>query len=318
MNNPTYFVYEATPNCNNNCVYCYNVWRERKDYPSGQLGLPQIKSLFAKLLKDIKPAGIALTGGEPMLRPDIYEIASLIKGLGVTVGIATNGTLLDEQKIKKLIDCGVSFFEISLVSLDKKRYSELSGNDKLAEVKRSILCIRKTMMPLTVSFTITKVNLGDISDFIDLCFAFSIKHVALNRFVPGGRGLDHLDELSINSEQLKSALKIADDKAAKYRLPISVTIPVEPCLINHKDYPHLRFGSCVCGKNKWAIDPAGNLRTCEQNPDIIGNLLEKSFSELSKTKGTDDFRNNNYKADCTACAEFKNCGGGCRFLRRNI
>lgn len=316
MNNPIYFVYEATPSCNNNCVYCYNVWKERKDYPSGQLDLPKVKRIFDRLCKETKPASVTLTGGEPMLRPDIYEIASLIKGLGVTVGIATNGTLLDEQKIKKLIDCGVSFFEISLVSLDKKRYSELSGNDKLAEVKRAILCIRKTMIPLTVSFTITKVNLGDISDFIDLCFAFSIKHVALNRFVPGGRGLGHLDELSVDPGRLKSALKIANEKAAKYRLPISVTIPVEPCLIDHKDYPHLRFGSCVCGRNKWAIDPLGNLRTCEQNPEILGSLFEKSFIELSNMPMAEKFRNNNFKSGCTDCPVFKNCGGGCRFLRR--
>jgi len=318
MQSPFFLVFEITKACNNNCLYCYNVWKENRDYPKEELDIDQIKRLFEKIFADEKPVGVALTGGEPMLRPDVFDIVKIIKSFGVIVGLATNGTLLNAEKVKRLVDNGVSYFEISLVSLNEERYATLSQNNKLEWLKRSILAVSGQRVPFTVSFTATKINYTDIGSIIDLCFAFSVKNIAINRFVPGGQGLKNISQLLLSNTELRSVLKIANEKAGKYHLSIAITIPVESCLIDHKDYPHLKFGACVCGKNKWAIDPAGNLRTCEQNLEILGNLLEKNFSELSKTAAAEKFKKNDFKSSCAMCAEFKNCGGGCRFLRKYI
>ena len=146
------------------------------------------------------------------------------------------------------------------------------------------------------------------------CCAASVDHVALNRFVPGGRGLRHVHELLPSTEELKTALRVADDKAGQLPLSINVTLPIEPCKIPHRDYPHLNFGTCGCGLDKWVIDPAGHLRICEQHPVILGNLLARPFAELSAAAEVQQFRKNNQKNECRDCPTIRNCGGGCRFL----
>lgn len=316
MNKP-YIIYEVTPRCNNNCLYCYNVWREEADYPKGELKLSEIERLFQKIFKEVELGGITLTGGEPLLRTDIVKIASFFYKHGLKVGMATNGTLLNEEKVRELTGAGISYFEVSLVSADKEQYELLSQKDHMEKIRQAILLIKKYQARLTVSFTITKLNLNEIGKVIDLCFAFSADNIALNRFVPGGQGLKNLNKLLITKNELEAVLKIADDKAKKYNIPINITVPIEACVISHEQYPNLNFGTCRCGTHKWVIDPVGNLRTCEQNPEILGSLFEKNFLELAVSKAVKKFRDNKVKRECNSCGKFKNCGGGCRFIKQD-
>ncbi|OGC14289.1 hypothetical protein A2526_04675 [candidate division WOR-1 bacterium RIFOXYD2_FULL_36_8] len=309
-----YFIYEITARCNNNCLYCYNVWKEEHNYDQRELSFDKTKELFDKLFDDISPSGITIAGGEPLLHPNIFDVVLLLSKK-TRVGIATNGLLLDEEKISKLIENGVIYFEISLPTLNPGTYKHLCGSEQLEIVRKAVLLIKNGGSKLTISFVATKLNLEDISDVIDLSFAFLADTVAINRFVPGGRGLDYLSELSISDKELLQVLVIADKKSKEYKMPINITIPIESCIINHKEYPNLNFGSCVCGKEKWVIDPFGNLRTCEQNPQVIGNLLSSNFSELSQSESVKSFQENNFSISCEKCGRFENCGGGCRFVR---
>lgn len=310
-----YFIYEVTPRCTNDCKYCYNVWQNNSSYPNGELSLTETKKLFDKLLKETNTEGITLTGGEPLLHKDIFAIVSFLNDKNIKIGLATNGVLLNEENTKSLVDRGVSYFEVSLLSINQKTYSYLCQNKELEKVKKAILNIKNLGARLTVSCVITKYNLDDIEEAIDLSFAFLADTIALNRFVPGGSGLNYLSELEINEEELKDVLLIADNKANEYNLPINITIPIEHCIINQDNYPNLNFGSCVCGQKKWVIDPVGNLRTCEQNPSILGSLFDNSFSRLSQLEDVKLFQDNNLKVECDTCKKFSNCGGGCRFLK---
>lgn len=314
MNRP-YFIYEITPRCNNDCLYCYNVWKENKNYPKGELPISEIKRLFEKIFSQAIPQGITLAGGEPLLHPDILEIAAFLKSRNIKTGIATNGILLNDKMAEKLTGAGVNYFEISLNSINSDTYNKLSKNSQLKKVKEAIINVKKYKAKLTVSFAITKINLSDIEDVINFAFAFSSDSVALNRFVPGGNGLKNISELQITSQDIENVLSLANRKSKENNLPINITIPIEHCVIDHQKYNHLNFGTCACGKNKWVIDPLGNLRVCEQNPVILGSLFENSFLELSELSAVKLFQNNNLKVNCNECGRFKYCGGGCRFLK---
>ncbi|MFH1236336.1 MAG: radical SAM protein, partial [Parcubacteria group bacterium] len=163
MNRP-YIIFEVTPRCNSKCLYCYNVWKQNNKYPKGELNLDSIKILFKKLLAEIKPKFITLSGGEPLLRQDIFDIINFLKESGNKIGIATNGTLLNEEKVNALLKSGIKYFEISLNSTNPKTYSQLSNNRHLEKVRQAILSVKKHKVPLTVSFTITKLNYTDIAD----------------------------------------------------------------------------------------------------------------------------------------------------------
>ncbi len=317
MKNP-YLIYEITHQCNCKCMYCYNVWQDDTAYPKKELSFLEIQKLFDNLLSEISPEKIVLTGGEPLLHPDIIEIVCYLKNKNIKVGIASNGTLLTEDKIKRLIDSGISFFGVSLDTLDPKKYELITGVDLLQHAKKAIMLIKKNKINLSISFMMMKININDLEEIIDLCFAFSVDYISLNRFIPGETGKKNQKKLQMDQPELLKLLSTADKKANTYKIPINVTIPLENCIINHKNYPNLNFGSCTCGKTKWLIDPSGNLRTCEKKATILGNLLKEKFLKLSKSIPAQKFQLDNLKSECTKCYYYNNCGGGCRFLRENI
>lgn len=310
-----YFIFEITPDCDFDCIYCYNVWKENTDYQKNTLTVEQIKTLFSKILEQTQIEGITITGGEPLLYKDLFEVISFLKNKNIKIGLTTHGALLDEAKTKKLIDAGVSYFEISLDSLNPQMYNKLTNDNQLDKVKNTILNIKKHNAILTISTIISKLNLKDIPNVIDLSFAFSADFISLNRFIPGGRGRSNINLLLPSKIELEEILFIANQKAEKYKFNINISVPVEDCQISHKKYPFLNFGTCICGVKKWLIDSVGNLRTCEQNPVIIGNLFEDKFEVLYNSEISKQFRTNNLKDSCNICKSFLSCGGGCRFIR---
>lgn len=312
-----YFVFEITRRCNSNCLYCYNVWKQEKGYPAGELSISGIRRLFDKLLSEVTPAGVTIAGGEPLLHPETAETLKYLSTKSVAVGIATNGVFLDEEMAVRLAGAGVERFEISIPALDAGRYRRLMGEDGSGPARRALLLARQAGAKSTISFVITRLNMSDIGEVIDLAAAFSADSVSLNRFVPGGEGLRHSSGLLPSRDELEETLTTADNRSEKLGIPVAVTIPIEPCVIVHERFPHLHFGTCCCGKEKWVIDPLGNLRTCEQNPEILGSLFEKGFEELACSIRADRFRKDNLRAECTNCIDYFRCGGGCRFLGNN-
>ncbi|MCP4651512.1 MAG: radical SAM protein [PVC group bacterium] len=307
-----YFLYEVIYDCNHNCGYCYNVWKHSDDYPRNTLVLTQIESLIDNLLQNTKPEAITLIGGEPLLHPNILDIIQLLSKKNIKTNLITNGALLDNQTINDLNDRGLRRLEISLNTADPQKHSKLSGHDDLDKIEMAILDTKRAKMQITVACIISKANLNDIPELIDLCADFGVNHMVFNRFIPGSNN----DKRLIPSEnELKEFLKVCSKKHSRYpQMSINITIPIEPCLVSHKEHPGLTFADCQCGKTKWIIDPAGNLRTCEQNPQILGNLLNDKFSDLSRLKTVESFRSNNRYQYCSTCEKYSNCGGGCRFI----
>jgi AdoMet-dependent heme synthase len=309
-----FLIFELTTKCTHKCTYCYNVWLEKEDYPRGHMPFSKIKELFDDLLDQIHLSGIALAGGEPLLHPEIIDIVDYFSKKNIPVGVATNGVLLNPKMIDKLSEKGANYFEVSIDTLRDEEYVDLTGNKKLANIKENILYLKKKNIKTTIASIISKQNLNEIEEVIDLAFGFGINTVALNRFVPGGDGLKNLESLAITHAELEKVLQAADVKAKQLKVSVNATIPVEPCEIDHQQFEKINFGTCVCGKHKWVVDPFGNLRTCEQNSDILGSLFQHTFDELANSQKAIDFRCQYQKPECNGCAMFSSCGGGCRFV----
>jgi radical SAM protein with 4Fe4S-binding SPASM domain len=308
------FVFEVTPRCNLQCRYCYNVWKSGAGKAPEELSLDRIEILSEAIYK-AHPVSVTLTGGEPLMREDISAIAGIFQRRGILVGIATNGLLLDRAAADALVHAGISWFEVSLPSSSENGYSELTGFSGFEASKRAMLAARSSGAKLTVSHIITSGNVNETASVIDLAYAFCAEAFALNRFVPGGAGLEAIN-LQPDIEQLDSALRIASESSKRSPgMLVYAAIPVENCLLKHTDYPGIDFGSCVCGSGKWAIGPSGTLRVCEQSPHELGSLLDRSFEELTGSDYCKEFRNRNRSTDCTFCDSFDKCGGGCRFLQ---
>jgi len=312
-------IFETTQQCNHACLHCYNIWCPdikitTHPYPKGQLGPSTTLDLLRKALDETHCPHITLTGGEPLLRKDLPQILDLLYEREISITVISNGHLLDEPTVVDFLDRGVGLFELPLLSHRREMHDHLSGCPGAFDaVLAAMAHIRYHRGQFVAVFVATKLNLPDLYDMIKLAFAFGSRGIMLNRFNPGGRGLDHLDALLPTVAELRQALEIAEAAAAEFNLPISCSIPIQPCLIDTSQYPHLGFGFCAAGTDRayYTLDPLGNLRPCNHTTTILGNLLEESFSDLIAPARISEFVEA-VPDFCNPCKLRDTCQGGCK------
>jgi radical SAM protein with 4Fe4S-binding SPASM domain len=134
-----------------------------------------------------------------------------------------------------------------------------------------------------------------------------------NRFNPGGEGAKYIKELLPTPQQVKSALKIANRLTKEYKISISCSIPIQPCVIDTKEFENLNFGFCAAGGENayYTIDSMGNLRMCNHSQLILGNLFKETFKEIVSKKIVNKFISA-YPDYCNKCEIKNTCLGGCK------
>lgn len=251
---------------------------------------PQRYRLIADSICDEKgTVGVTLTGGEPLLRNDLEQIASIFFSRGFPVAAATNGTLLTDERTRSLVASGVSHFDIGFTN-------------PAHETVMAVTHVVRTGATVTASLCITGNNHHLTGVRVRTAAALGADSVCLNRFIPTGKGRQGEKALMPHDDQLLNALEQAQSAIESCPVHVYTGIPVEQELADSRDFPGIDFTTCRCGDTKWAVDPAGNLRTCEQSERSLGNLLEISFSEALKIHSVEirEFRRTSAR--------------GCRFL----
>lgn len=235
-------------------------------------------------------SGITLTGGEPLLRDDLEALAGLFTDSGMPVAVATNGTLLSADRAESLRDSGVRHFDIGFTE---------ETDEMMLPVTRAI----HTGASVTASVCVHLGNSSRAGTLVRKAAAAGADSVCINRFVPTGRGYRNRRLLELDDDSLLLALESIQEAVDQCPVHVYAGVPVDPGLAVKEDYPGIQFTVCRCGETKWAIDPAGNLRTCEQSDRRLGNLLEIPFSEAIRRRSIE-------------LREFRRAAAsGCRFLR---
>lgn len=162
---PFYITFDVTTKCNSKCKSCV-VWKQDRN----EMTLNEIDAVLTDLY-DFGIRFVAIEGGEPFIRKDIFDIFSLMEEKGLMYNFATNGLLLNESKIKRLRDFKPNNFVVSLDSLNKKKYYQIRGSDELEVVIRNIhkfseiLSDRTTFRILTVVSALNYKEVYDILNF---------------------------------------------------------------------------------------------------------------------------------------------------------
>jgi radical SAM protein with 4Fe4S-binding SPASM domain len=309
------FIFEVTPRCNHACRHCYNFWQAPGSAPPiGELDTTQTLALLTKALDETRCGHVTLTGGEPLLRRDLPSILDLLRERGVMTTVISNGRLLVEPTVVDLLDRGVDLFELPLLSHRREVHDLLSGAlGAFDAVLAAMAHIRYHGGQFVAVFVAMRLNLPDLFGAIKLAFAFGARGLMFNRFNPGGRGRHHLIELLPSAGQVREGLAIADAVVAELGFPISCSIPIQPCLVDTRAYPHLRFGFCAVGTDRayYTLDPLGNLRPCNHTFTILGNLLDEPFVDLIAPERMAPFVAA-VPGFCDPCALREVCQGGCK------
>ena len=307
-------VFEATTRCNHDCPHCYNAWKNPVGYPEGELETGATLAMLGKLLDESGASLVTVSGGEPLLRADIFEIVAYIAERGKAVNFLTNGTLLDERAIARLSPGKVSVFEVPLLSSDRAIHDAMSAAPGAFEkVTLAVANLKAAGQRVVCVFVATRVNLPTWRQTAEVAVALGADGIMFNRFNPGGRGRENIARLQAAPGDLAAAMEIAEQLTREYGIGISCSIPMPPCLFDHSKYPHLGFGFCAAGTERayYTVDPLGNVRPCNHSALILGNIRATPFWEMVDSSALAEFVAAR-PAFCEGCKRERTCLGGCK------
>lgn len=312
-----YLLFELTKACQNDCMFCYNVWKEVDDYPEEELSTEQALRVIDNVIRGSDCKYIALTGGEPLLKKGIFDISSHITEKGVTVVLITNGGLLTEKHVAKCMKNGIKYFEISLHGHKPEIHDKLVRRQgSFEEAIDAILNIKSAGAQVNTVFVATKDNINSFKEYVELNAMLKVDWILFNRVACGGNCLHNWMSLAPSPQELERAFDVGAPLVEKYKIGLSAGVQIQPCLVDLSKYDNIASSFCPLNEHDrshtyFAIDPAGNLRMCNRSTTILGNLLEEPFADLANRKEVHEF----CKAIpefCRSCELAKVCAGGCK------
>lgn len=301
--------WNTTNKCNMHCKHCY---REAGVEAKQELNTTEGKAL----LEEIAKAGfriIIFSGGEPLMRSDIYELVEHATKLGLRPVLGSNGALITLEVAKKLKVAGAMGIGISLDSLSPKKHDEFrSYEGGYRETVKGMKNCREAGLPFQIHTTVMKWNMNEILDITD--FAVGMGAVAHHTFflVPTGRGAN-IEKQSLNLDQYEELLKDIMLKQKEVNIELKPTCAPQFMRIAKEMGMNPRFSrGCLAGTSYCIISPIGDVQPCAYLNLPIGNVRETVFSEI--WRGNPIFQNLrtlDYKGKCGIC-KYKEACGGCR------
>jgi len=318
--------------CNLTCKHCYSISAD-KDFP-GELSRDEVFTVMDDL-KSFRVPVLILSGGEPLLRPDIFEIAHRAKAQGFYVGLSTNGTLIDSGNIERIAKTDFNYVGISLDGI-------LETHDKFRRMKgafdkslNAIRLCRDLGLKVGVRFTMTQDNAHDLPALLKLVEDEGVDRFYFSHLNYAGRGNTNRKS-DAHFQMTRAAMDLLFDTCWRYQekgLSKEFTTGnndadgVYLLFWVRKHFPqaeaHIRakleqWGGNSSGVNVANIDNLGNV-----HPDTmwwhhnLGNVRERPFSEI--WQDTSDpvmaglkARPRKVHGRCGACSQFSICGGNTR------
>ena len=327
MNNEKKFVprliaWEITRSCNLDCIHC------RAAASKGPYENELTTEEILRIMREIKEVGnpvIILTGGEPLLREDVFFIAKKAVEFGFKPVLATNGTLIDKNIAKKIKESGIARVSISLDGASAEAHDNFRQMPGAFEgAIRGIEILKEENIPFQINTTITKQNLEEIPKVHEL--AKKLGAVAHHIFVlvPVGRGKEIKD--SLTPEEYEEVLNWFYEQREKTSLQLKATcaptyyrILRQRAKAEGKKVNFETFGldavtrGCLAGIGFCFISHVGIVQTCGYLEIPCGDLRKQSFKDVWENSEVfnklRDFKN--YKGRCGRCEYIRVCGG-CR------
>ncbi|MEE9132175.1 MAG: radical SAM protein [Gemmatimonadota bacterium] len=314
--------WNLTKKCNLRCEHCYiSAGRISKAEAQDELSTEECFRVIDQICEVNPEALLILTGGEPLLRKDVFEIASHADSKGLWVVVGTNGVLVTEELCRRVIDAGIRGVALSLDSLDPATHDLFRGvQGAWDNTVNGSKVLRAAGLPFIIQTTIGKHNLGSILDLARFAYELGARVFNLYFLVPTGRGAYTSDITAQEYEDTLTQLIELQKEFAGVMLVNSKCAPhYQRLLYQHdSDSPFLKSfaggaGGCPAGTHYLGIRPNGDMTPCPYLPVYGGNLREKTFREIWETSSvfTRIRERNSLGGRCGAC-EFNEVCGGCR------
>lgn len=303
----TYLFWECTLNCNFFCKHCGSSAGRKKF--QGELNTQEIKKAFREIAGDFHPKDImvAVTGGEPLVRRDLFEVMGYISSLGFRWGMVTNGFLVNDQIVEKMKETRMKTIVVSIDGIGKKHddFRNMKGAYEKAINTIKLLAKGNFMQNLQITTTIHQGNFDQLEEMYRVFTKLPIDSWRVFNVDPIGRAEINKNIL-LNNKQLKDLLLFIREKRAKSK--IDITFGCAGFLgLEFEGEVRSNYFYCNTGINTASILYNGDIYVCPNVPRIKeliqGNVRYDRFSVVWNNKFK-HFRNKN-RTECDKCS---NCG----------
>jgi putative heme d1 biosynthesis radical SAM protein NirJ2 len=301
--------WNTTQACNISCIHCY---RDAGTKRSDELSTAEGKTLLTQIAK----AGfkiMILSGGEPLLREDIFELISHARSVGLRPVLGTNGMLITPEVAVNLKEAGLAGAGISLDSQDKSQHDWFRGfAGAWEETMKGMDACREAGLPFQIHTTVMKWNAGEVTQITDL--AVKLGAIAHHIFflVPTGRGTE-IEDTTLKTGEYESLLERILDKQTQVSIEIKPTCAPQFMRIAKQRNIPMRFTKgCLAGTTYCVVLPNGDVHPCPYLPLKVGNVRDTAFDTLWQHSPLfNELRLNQLKGGCGKCG-FDDICGGCR------
>lgn len=318
---PGHPVWEVTAACNLNCIHCHAA--SGKPDPH-ELSTDEGKRLIDQLAEVDGFRTLVYSGGEPLVRPDIFDLLKHSKAVGFANIIATNGILIDEEMAWKLKEHGVVCNAISIDASDPDIHNFVRNSPKAFDLAlRAIEATRKAGILLQINTTAMEYNMENLSDLIDFVDQHDASIMLMYQLVAVGRG-GKIERATLKKSANENLSRLIAQKQKQTRAIIEPVAGPQywPYILEKKGIQNgllIRiaehvFHGCAAGRGFVYIKANGEVWPCPFVEVNTGNVREKSFSEIYEEAPVfKNLRNreNILKGLCGDCRYKKICGG-CR------
>lgn len=318
---PAHPVWEMTTGCNLHCIHCHTSGgRPAHD----ELSTDEAKQLLAQLARVPEFRMMAFTGGEPLVRRDLFELLAYSKALGFTNTMATNATLIDDDVARRLRRYGLVIAAVSLDGLDAETHDMVRGAPGSFDAAiRGMRALRRAGIVLHVNITVMEYNVEQLEQLMNLVDTLGTGILLMYQLVPVGRGRG-ISEAALDLGENERLIRFMADAQRRTR---AIMEPVAgpqywPFLLQRasiKGGPLLRlaeavFHGCSAGRGFVYIKPNGAVWPCPFIEMSCGNVREMPFehiwNEAPIFKNLRE-RETRLKGRCGEC-EYRRLCGGCR------
>ncbi len=267
---PISLTIELTPFCNFSCVMCYVRLTPEQAKEQGQLVSKERLINIAHQAKDMGTLYLTLTGGEPLSRPDFWEIYKELNKMGFLISILSNSSLIDESAIEKFREYGMPYsIKLTLYGANNETYNKVCGcEDGFTRVEKAVKLLKKEKVPLTLSATMVRENAKDTADMYKIARAWGVPFQHTVSVVKSARG-------SVNTTEKSRFLfeefvdKLSLEQLERHKLPEYKT----------------PFGWCASYKSSAWLTWNGHLQLCAfmNGPySLVSDGFETAWNELNE------------------------------------
>jgi heme b synthase len=315
--------WETTRRCNLACKHCRAV---AEDHPYDNELDTQASFRLLDQIKEVGDPIIILTGGEPLLRDDIFEISAYGTKLGLRMVMAPNGTLITPETAQKMKSSGIKRISVSLDGSSPETHDAFRGVEKAFEnTIQGVEIAKAAGIEFQINTTITKTNLDQIPKILALAEELGAVAHHIFLLVPTGRG-KYIVDSEINAKEYEETLNWFYDQREKTSLQLKATCAPHYYRIlrqrARQDGKKVTFEThgldavtrgCLAGTGFCFISHVGRVQTCGFLDVTCGDITQQTFKEVwENSQVFTELRNfGNLEPKCGIC-EYNRVCGGCR------